>query len=229
MILVPDEVVYTKSQWRLLKELRVIAEDMMKPLWVSHIHSIVYGSIARGDVNVDSDVDIFIPNPPSPTLIETTLELAGKRFISREIIQATPSYAPKAYLYTEDRRGYSFPLVKLRPNEAEFYGFAGYLDYDQVKIDVRKPGVDKRLMLITPTPKGHTESLVHGREGEVANILGVSVRIVIERVRTLERREKVGRTGVYLKRGLNRGEGISTVFEELVRNHAPMRRRARKK
>ena len=225
----PEEVTYTHDHWKLLRELRAISEEMIAPLHESHINSFVYGSIARGDVNENSDVDIFIPNPPSPTMLEATLELAGKRFISREIIQATPSYAPKAYLYTDERRGYSFPLVKLWQNEAEFYDFAGHINYKELQNFVRKPGVDKRLVLIMPTPEGHFESSVPGREGEVASILGVSVRIVRERVRTLKRRERVGRTGVYLKRELSRDEDISNVYNELVKGHAPMRRRTRKK
>ena len=229
MINVPDEVLYTPNHWKLLRELRAKSKEMMTPLHASHIDSFVYGSIARGDVNENSDVDIFIPNPPSPTLIEANLELAGKRFISREIIQATPSYAPKAYLYTDERRAYSFPLVKLRQNEAEFYDFAGHLDYIEIQNDVRKPGVDKRLMLIMPTLEGHVESAVHGREGEVASILGVSVRIVRERVKTLMRRERVGRTGVYMKRELSHDENISNIYNELIKEHAPMRRRTRKK
>jgi predicted nucleotidyltransferase len=57
----------------------------------------------------------------------------------------------------------------------------------------------------------------------------VDTRIVLERVRTLERRVKVGRTGVYLKRELTGEEDVSTVFMELANSKAALRRRLRKK
>ena len=77
------------------------------------------------------------------------------------------------------------------------------------------PGVDKRLMLIEPTPRGHVESPVAGREGQVARLLGVDTRIVTERVRTLERRRSVGRTGVFLKHTLEPGEGFGEALHRL--------------
>lgn len=201
----------------------------MEPLSRAHLNPIVYGSIARGDVSATSDIDIFFPNPISSTIIEATLDRAGIIVNRREIIQATPNYAAKAYLYLDEKKGYSFPLVELRPNEAEFYSFAGSLDFPQLRHNERKMGVDKRLMLIEPTEGGHTESMVHGFEGVVAGKLDVGLRIVRERVRTLERRGRVGRTGVYLKRELAPDENISTVFNEISRNSPAIRRRLRLK
>ncbi len=221
------QVTYNPEQWLTLKNLREKAAEMMKPLNTLHIGALVYGSIARGDVRKTSDVDIFIPNPPSHTIIEATLERAGITFFKKEIVQATPGYVPKAYLYTCEKRSYSFPLTKMKPNEVEFYEFAGSLNYSQLKENMRTLGVDKRLMLIEPTTTGHEESSIKGREGEVASLLGVSIRIVFERIRTLERRERVGRTGVYVKRELAFDEDIYLVYNELLRTHAPMRRRIR--
>lgn len=202
---------------------------MVEPLVKAHLEPLVYGSIARGDVTSGSDIDIFLPSPPAPAIVEAALERHGVRINSREIIQATPSYAAKAYLYTDERRGYSYPLVSLRPSEAEFYSFAGAINYEQLKEEKRVPGVDKRLMLVDPTERGHTETPVKGVEGVVAAKLGVDTRIVLERVRTLERREKVGRTGVFLKRELAEDEDISTVFMELAKGKAALRRRLRKR
>jgi predicted nucleotidyltransferase len=102
-------------------------------------------------------------------------------------------------MYTQERRGYSFPLVSLLPAEREFYNFAGSINLKQLESELRVPGVDKRLMLIQPTSLGHVESTIAGREGEVARLLSVDPRIVEERVRILERRRTVGRTGVYMK------------------------------
>ncbi|MFB0543365.1 MAG: nucleotidyltransferase domain-containing protein, partial [Candidatus Bathyarchaeia archaeon] len=189
--------------------------------------AIAYGSIARGDISETSDIDIFIPNPPSPPLIETALERAGFSFLKREIIQATPSYAAKGYIEVGEERSFSFPLVRLRPVEIEFYRFAGAVDLDQLERGVRVPGVDKRLMLIEPTPWGHVEGPVEGREGVVASLLEVGVRVVLDRVRTLRRRARVGRTGVFLKRVLAPDEGFGEVFQKLSSQKPAIRRRLR--
>ncbi|RLI08925.1 DNA polymerase subunit beta [Candidatus Bathyarchaeota archaeon] len=200
---------------------------MIRPLADRHIDALAYGSIARGDVSEGSDIDIFIPRPPSPTLIEAALERSGIAVAAREIVQATPSYAAKGYIYVGERRSYSFPLVEMRPVELEFYGFAGSVGAAEIEGGVRAPGVDKRLMLIEPTPSGHVESPVPGREGVVARFLGVSVAVVLDRVRTLRRRERVGRTGVFLKRSLAPEESFGEVFEELSRSRPALRRRLR--
>ena len=220
---------YSDSRWEILRKLRTEAMKMMNPFHESHIDTVVYGSIARGDVKESSDIDIWITSPPSPTIIQAVLERNKIRINDREIIQATPSYVAKAYLYTEPNRGYSFPLVTLRANEADFYRFAGSLSYKQIQTGIRVPGVDKRLMLIEPTDLGHRESTIQGREGQVAGILGVDIKIVLERVRTLERRERVGRTGVYIKRVLADDEDFGVVFEELAASNPALRRRLRQK
>jgi hypothetical protein len=222
-------VTYTEDRWRLLRTLRDEALEMMTPLHEAHIDAVVYGSIARGDVREGSDIDIWITSPPSPTIVQAVLERRGTRIRRREIIQATPSYAAKAYLYTDSDRGYSLPLVDMRASEAEFYGFAGSLGYLRLRMGARVAGVDKRLMLIEPTETGHKESTVQGREGLVAGLLGVDVKIVQERVRTLERRGKVGRTGVYIKRVLADDEDFGAVFEDLIMARPALRRRIRKK
>ncbi len=223
------QIEYTEDRWRLLRTLRAETETMMAPLHEAHIDAVVYGSIARGDVRDNSDIDIWITSPPSPTFVQTVLERRGTRIRHREIIQATPSYAAKAYLYTDSDRGYSFPLVELRASEAEFYGFAGSLGYSRLRTGARVPGVDKRLMLIEPTETGHIESTIQGREGFVAGLLSVDIKIVQERVRTLERRGKVGRTGVYIKHVLADDEDFGTVFEDLAMSKPALRRRIRQK
>ena len=55
----------------------------------------------------------------------------------------------------------------------------------QLKAGVRVAGVDKRLMLIEPTEKGHVESSVIGREEFAAKVLGVSAETVLDRVHAL--------------------------------------------
>jgi hypothetical protein len=80
-------------------------------------------------------------------------------------------------------------------------------------------------MLIEPTNRGHVESLIAGREGEVARLLGVDLRIVAERVRTLERRRSVGRTGVYLKYSLEPSEGFGEALHRLSLRRPAVRKR----
>lgn len=223
------QVDYSEKHWKTLKKLRSDAASMMKPLVDTHTYCLVYGSIARGDVSETSDIDVYLPTPPSSTIIEAALESHGSRYTRREIVQATPSYAAKAYIYLDDLKSYSFPLVPLRPSEADFTGFAGKIDYDQLREDMRVPGVNKDLVFIDPNETGHMETPIRGIEGIVAKKLGVDTRIVYQRERTLERREKVGRTGVYIKRELSPDESFGAVFNELARNDSAIRRRLRKK
>ncbi|RLG96578.1 DNA polymerase subunit beta, partial [Candidatus Bathyarchaeota archaeon] len=144
--------------WERLSEQRDRAISMLRPLHDSHITCFVYGSIARGDTSEGSDIDVFIPTPPSPTMIEAVLESSGIRYGGRQIIQATPSYAAKGYIIIDDKHGYSFPLVDMRSNEAEFTRFAGQADLADLENNVMVPGVNKELHLIELTNTGHTET-----------------------------------------------------------------------
>ena len=221
------EVVYTEKHWKLLKKKRDQALKLMKPLSDSHIRSSIYGSLARGDIKTTSDIDVFIHDVVSPTIIETILETNGIRNTQRYIIQATPSYVAKGYIMIDELRGYSFPLIPMRPSEAEFTKFAGQLFYQDLLDRKRVCGVDKELNLIQPNEKGHLESPIQGKEGIVAKKLGIDTRIIHERVRTLERRGRVGRTGVYIKRELAPDESFGVVFRELTRDKPGLRRRIR--
>ncbi|MBS7643586.1 nucleotidyltransferase domain-containing protein [Candidatus Bathyarchaeota archaeon] len=189
------------------------------------IKTIIYGSIARGDVSPKSDIDVFIPDPPASFLIENILEAHGLTIQRRVIIQATPSYVIKGYIELDELRSVSFPLAKMRPIEREFYRFGGELSYSQVKHGDRVPGVDKRLMLIIPTPHGHVEDSVIGQEEAVAKLLNVSVNVVLDRVRALTKRDKVGRTGVFLKYELAPDESFESSLNELATKNPAIRRR----
>jgi len=223
------QVDYSEKHWKTLEKLRSETAMMMEPLVDAHVYCIVYGSIARGDISETSDIDVYLPTPPSHTIIEATLESHGIKWNRREIVQATPSYAAKAYIYLDDLKSYSFPLVPLRPSEEDFTGFAGRINHDQLEKKARVPGVNKELILIEPNDQGHNETPIRGIEGIVAKKLGVDTRIVYQRQRTLERREKVGRTGVYIKRDLSPDESFGAIFNELARNDSAIRRRLRKK
>jgi len=219
-------VVYDDARWRLLMSLRKEAMKIMKALTRAGLPCIVHGSIARGDVKPTSDIDVFVPVPVPSYRVELALEAAGYRVQQKLIVQATPSSTPKAYLVldVEEKRVVSFPLAKLAKREYEFYYFGGALDLRGLVEGKRVPGVDKRLMLIEPIKEGHKESPVIGREAEVARIVGVSVDTVLERVRVLTRRDKVGRTGVFVKVVLGPEENVEDTVRRVSRENPHFRR-----
>lgn len=221
------EVAYEKKRWELLKELRSKAIQIMEVLDRFHLTSITHGSIARGDISKKSDIDVFVPDPPSSFIIETALERAGVSVDRRFVVQATPLYAVKGYLEIDTQRSVSFPLVKLRRVERDFYRFSGELSLPMLKRDVRVAGVDKRLMLIEPTPKGHVESTIVGREETVAHLLDVSLETVLDRVHALVRRNEVGRTGVFIERELSPDETFEMVLKKLAEQNPAVRRRVK--
>lgn len=195
------EVVYSRTRWKLLEEKRRLAKHVLSFATKISTSSILHGSIARGDVDKDSDIDVVMPEPIPPFLIETELEKDGFNVYDRYIVQATPSSIPKLY-YSLDPLGLvtlSTPLGRFTTAEFEFYLFGGWLDLRGLEEGRRVPGVDKRLLLIIPTLEGHKEESILGKEEYVAKLLRVSLQTVNERVRVLLRRDRHGRTGVFLE------------------------------
>jgi len=184
------EVSYDEQHWKLLRELRNKTTEIMECLNKHNIASIVHGSIARGDISTKSDIDVFMPSMPSSFLIENALEREGFSINRRLVVQATPSYAMKGYIEMDEQRSVSFPLMKLRSVERDFYKFGGKIDLAILKKNLRVKGVDKRLMLIEPTSTGHVESTIVGMEQTVASLLGVSIETVLDRVHALLRSSK---------------------------------------
>lgn len=219
------EVIYSTERWALLEKLRAKALRLMEALAKFNIETITHGSIARGDVTEKSDVDVFIPNPPSSFLIETALEKAGIPINRRLIVQATPAYAMKGYIEIDKKTSISFPLMNMRRIEREFYKFGGEATFETFKAGERVAGVDKRLMLIEPTERGHKESGVIGREEYVAKKLKISVETVLDRVHALLRRDEVGRTGVFLEKELTEDETFELALKKLAEENPAVRRR----
>jgi predicted nucleotidyltransferase len=222
------EVTYTGLRWQQLKELRKNAVWIMDALEAFHLRSLTHGSIARGDVKLGSDVDIFIPEIQSSFIVESALEKAKIPVNSRFIVQATPSYAMKAHIEIDETKTVSFPLMEMRRVEREFYRFGGEVNLAQLKANVRVAGVDKRLMLIEPTEKGHIESSVVGKEEFAAKVLGVSAETVFDRVHALLRRDVVGRTGVFVKKELLQDETFELALKKLSEQNPAVRRRMKK-
>jgi predicted nucleotidyltransferase len=130
----------------------------------------------------------------------------------------------KGHFFLEDNVVVSFPMFKLRPREEEFYQWGGLLDLSGLEAASRVIGVNKKLLLIQPTPTGHTEFGVIGHEYEAAKMLNVSNAIANERVRVLTRRDSVGRTGVYLTRPLKESESFEEVAKQLQDSDPALRR-----
>jgi predicted nucleotidyltransferase len=222
------EVIYDDTRWVLLQEYREKAENIMAALESACLQTLAHGSLARGDVTKKSDVDIHLRGPVSSFPVETALEKAKIRFNSRQLLQATPTYAIKAYIEIDSKTSISFSLTRMRKVESEFFKFGGEANLEQLKMKERVAGVDKRLMLIEPTERGHIESSIIGREEEAAKILGISTETVRERVRVLLKRDEVGRTGVFIKRELSADETFEMALRRLARENPALRRKVKK-
>ena len=221
------EVTYSAGHWEILEQLRKRSLQIMKTLESSHLQVSVHGSLARGDVTETSDIDLFISNPGSSFAVETALERSGFQVLERKLIQATPLYALKGYIELDGQTSLSFPLVKMRQVEKEFYRFGGEATVSGLEKNKRVLGVDKRLMLIEPTTKGHIETTVVNKEKEVAKLMRISPNTVLDRERALLRRDKVGRTGVYIEKELNPEHTFEQAMKKLADTNPAVRRRIR--
>ncbi len=223
------EITYSDARWKLFKKFRESARELMCALDRRDIEPIVHGSVARGDVNKDSDVDVMVPSVVPSYRVELALRESGLQPSKREIMMATPWQLPKAHIHLGESRMVTFPLIKPRPLEIEFYHFGGSVGLKHVEGGERAPGVDKRLLLIEPTKRGHVEEQVIGREAEVAKRLKVSLDIVQERVKVLTRRDEIGRTGIFLQRSLAPGESFEFVFRQIAASNPAVKLRLRGK
>ena len=222
------EVIYDDARWALLREYREKAKHVMKALESSCLQTLVHGSLARGDVTKNSDVDIHLREQASSFLVETALEKAKITVNNRMLVQATPTYAVKAYIEIDPKTSVSLSLTRLRKVETEFYKFGGEATLSQLEANKRLAGVNKRLMLIEPTEKGHFESSIMGCEEQTARILGISTETVRDRVRALTKRDEVGRTGVFIKKEVSNGETFEMALKKLSDENPALRRKMKK-
>ncbi len=216
----PLEVVYDDERWATLRSLRERALAIQDALPESFIH----GSVARGDVKKTSDIDLIIFEQVPSYEVEYALSSKGVAYQSREIVQACPNSVPKAHVHIDDSTTITFPLLKMTSSEEEFYKFGGLISKKQARSKARVPGVNKRLELIIPTEKGHIEEGIIGKETATSRRLGISLDIVTERIRVLTRRDKVGRTGVYIKNKLSESESFEEVLASLADSDPAMKR-----
>jgi predicted nucleotidyltransferase len=192
------------------------------------LRPIIHGSVCRGDVTANSDIDIYISSVVSSFVVELALEQGGFSITNRELVHATPFHTIKAHIYLEGNSTVTLPLTNPAPIELEFYKFGGSLTHEALLQEKRVAGVDKRLILIEPTEEGHIESPVVGNETITARKVGVSLKIVQERLKVLMRRDETGRTGVYLKRLLAPDDTFEALLKRICDRDPVVRRRVQK-
>jgi len=215
-------VTYDASHWRLLESVRERTVSIFGGLATWGNNALVHGSVARGDVDEKSDIDILIPSRVSTQLVEAQLASSGTSPYSREITQATPKHSPKAHIYLDPERTASItiPLSEFRRLELEFYKFGGTATMEDLNRGIRRPGCTKRLTLIQPTDDGHIESPL---------LLSVSSDIVRERIRVLTRRDTIGRTGVFLRLVVPEGASFEEVLKSEAESNPALRRTLRER
>ena len=218
-----ESIIYSKSDWNLLKFKRDRAVYLLKMFEGLNPH--VYGSIARGNVHKNSDIDIIFTEPIQSFRIEFILNKNGFKHFFREIIMATPKDTLKLYIYLSELESITLPLTKLSKRSLEFYDFGGKISIEALSLGKRVPGIDKRLVLIRPNTRGHDEISIFDNEAMAAKELGISIDTILERKKVLLKREKYGKTGVFLKRALDINESTEEVLKKLANKKAFIRKK----
>jgi len=211
-------VKYNEWRWNLLQTLRERAKEIMRAIPVK---SYVHGSVARGDVKRYSDIDIVILESVPSYVVESYVD-----YEYRFIIQATPNSVIKAVYQVDPLLSISLPLVPMNEREMQFYDFGGKTALSD---DRRIMGINKRLLFIEPSPEGHWEWSIIGREYECAKLLKIDVETIRERTRVLTRRDKIGRTGVYLREMVPENKSVEEYLKILADRDPVIRRVVRER
>lgn len=218
-------VSYSEKDWDLLSSKRNNASDLLRIFEKKGFHPFVYGSIARGNVHQGSDIDVVFINPVPTYQIEFLLRAQGYERLFREIIMATPNDTLKLYIHLSELESITIPLTKFEKNNEEFYKFGGMVSLTQLQKEVRVPGIDKRLLFINPTEIGHVEYSILNREHIIAKEMDISLDTILERKRVLLKREKYGRTGVFLKEEIPFDQSTEEAIKKLVRRKSIIRKK----
>jgi predicted nucleotidyltransferase len=220
-----NTVAYTRDHLNLLNQKRKRSIELLEIFAKEGLKPFIYGSVARGDVHRDSDIDIIFLQLIPPYQIEIILDKYGINNYFREIIMATPTDTLKLYIYLNELESITIPLSKFDKKSEEFYDFGGKVNLNQLEANLRVPGIDKRLVLIKPTLEGHEEYSIIGNEHLAAKQVNVSINLINERKRVLLKREKHGRTGVFLKRLLDLNESTEVVLKKLANKKSFVRKK----
>lgn len=219
----PTAVRYPASRFALLKEKRSRAREFLEVLPAG---TLVFGSVARGDVRTASDIDLEVPYGIASFGLEVALSRLEDPWVGRRLVQATPNSVVKA-LWDFGETVVALPLTPPSSLETGFAHFGGAVGLDGLLRSDRVAGVDKRLMLIEPTARGHIESSVADRVGEAAAVLKIDADVIRGRLRVLKRRSQTGRTGVYLTKNVPDDQNPEQTLEDLKDADPAVRRVAR--
>lgn len=220
-----NSVTYSEHDLALLKNKRTNSIKLLKLFASEGYNPFIHGSVARGDVHESSDIDIIFMQMIPSFQIEFILNKNGITNYFREIIMATPLDSIKLYIHLSELESITIPLSKIDKNYLEFYNYGGKVDLNQLNSNIRVAGIDKRLVLIIPNSEGYEESSIIGNEAFAAKKVGVSINTVNERIRVLLRREKYGKTGVFLKRKLQMDESTEEILKELAKRKSIVRKK----
>ena len=220
-----NNVTYTENHLKLLQQKRERSKTLLEMFVKEGLNPFIYGSIARGDIHNDSDIDMVLIQSIAPYQIEIILDKNGFNNYFREIIMATPADTLKLYIYLNELESITIPLSKFNKKSSEFYDFGGKINLNQILNSIRVPGINKRLVFIQPTSDGHEEYSIIGNENLAAKQLNVGINLINERKRVLLRREKFGKTGVFLKRSIGVGETTELVLKQLSNKNTIVRKK----
>lgn len=220
-----NSVTYSEHDLALLKNKRTTAIKLLKLFASEGYNPFIHGSVARGDVHESSDIDIIFMQMIPSFQIEFILNKNRITNYFREIIMATPLDSIKLYIHLSELESITIPLSKIDKKFLEFYNYGGKVDLNQLNSNIRVAGIDKRLVLIIPNSKGYEESSIIGNEAFAAKKVGVSINTVNERIRVLLRREKYGKTGVFLKRKLQMDESTEEILKKLAKRKSIVRKK----
>ncbi|GAG36225.1 unnamed protein product, partial [marine sediment metagenome] len=120
-----NTVVFSKDHLKLLQEKRERSKILLDMFVKEGLNPFIYGSIARGDIHEDSDIDIVIVQSIASYQIEIILERNGYNNYFREILMATPRDTVKLYIYLNELESITIPLSKFDKKSIEFYDFGG--------------------------------------------------------------------------------------------------------
>ncbi len=212
---------YSDDERELLTKFRTKTIKMLEILEDAGIKAFVHGSVARGDVSSESDIDIHIP-VQIPSFQLDIIE--NFEFANRRILMGTPNSTIRGVLSIHDDITISFPLSTPNEREDEFYIFSGLLHLEDLIFNRRIAGVTKQLLLIEPDGEGYWVSSIIENKRKAIQVLSLSQRIIDERIRVLTRRDKIGRTGLLIDHSLNPDENFEHALKLIADRNTIVRR-----
>ena len=216
---------YSQTELSILGRLRSRAEIILDKMIRSNIHGIIHGSVARGDVSSTSDVDIHIPYLLPSFRLDIIEDYQNS---TKHILMGTPNSTIKGLIEIRPQISITFPLTKTKEREEEFYKFSGRISLNELRVNKRVPGVTKQLVLIEPMKEGYWVSSVLTNKSRSLRVLQISQRILDERIRVLNRRNEIGRTGLYLDYILSPEENFEQALHKLESRNPVVRNFIRK-